>query len=573
MVTDVTEEHHRMRIARRGMLISKLRPGTARRADVPARLEEMVRPRFGCLTLLHAGAGYGKTTTLAAGHRPDWTWYNLDATDRDPETFAMRLSEALEVEPPAVEPGAPGEVLALELAHRLQGRAATVTLDRCEQLGDSAEAGRFLSELLLAAPALALRVATRIRPSLPLERLRLEGRLVEVGPAELRLNRGEITDMLMAGWDRSPSEAELDFADTVLGGWPAAIHLWQAELADQSDLLGPLQPGQPLHEYLHEEVFGTLPEEVMEQVNRDWRWLLGRGPLVKRASTASRRQVVDRFVRDRVAVVPGRQGWRLHPLVAAFASMHTARGNVAVATQAVREERLPPVVPESVAGTPARLVVRTFGGLSVTAGDLHVSDAAWPAAARRLLELFLSVPGGRTTAHEAAQALWPNHQARAGRNSFNVALHGLRRVLEPDLTDGARSRYVVREGRLYRLCVERFTCDAEDFVRLARQAPGPLEESAVRRLQAAADLQAGDFLAGCEEEFAIRRRTQLRSLLVATLEELGRWYAASGSRELAMPALQRLVALEPGRREAWERLMELHESDDDDDESPLASAG
>jgi DNA-binding SARP family transcriptional activator len=575
----VTDERIRpLRAARRGMLISKLRPTTVRRQEVPARLEEAVRPRFGCLTLVHAGAGYGKTTVLAAGHRPEWTWYNLDAADRDPAALAQRLGVALRVDLPATEPPVPGEVLALELAQRLQGRAITVTLDRCEQLGGGPETGRFLSELLLAAPALALRVATRTRPALPLERLRLEGRLVEVGPADLRLNRGEIADLLAGSWGRPAQPSELDFADTVLAGWPAALQLWQGAMSEQLDLLGPLQPGQPLHEYLHEEVFGTLPEEVMDQVTRDWRWLLGRGPLVKRASNAGRRQVADRFVRDRVAVVPGRHGWRVHPLVAAFASMHTSRGGAAAVGRAGREpEARPPAdeEPPSDAGrrqrTTSRLAIRTLGGLSVSADNVPVADGAWPAAARRLLELLLSVPGGRTTASEAAHMLWPGHPPRAARNSFNVALHGLRRALEPDLTDGARSRYVVREGRLYRLCLERLTCDAEDFARLARQGSGPLDESGVRRLAGAVDLHAGDFLAGSEEPFVEERRAQLRSVLLSALEELGRWYAGSGRRDLAVPALKRLVALEPGRREAWERLLELHETPGV--ASQLASAG
>jgi DNA-binding SARP family transcriptional activator len=560
------------------MLISKLRPTTARGQVVPSRLEDVVRPRFGCLTLVHAGAGYGKTTALAAGHRPGWTWYNLDATDREPATFAQRLGIALQVDPPASDASTTGEVLALELAHRLQGRAITLTLDRCEQLGDAAEAGRFLSELLLAAPALALRVATRTRPALPLERLRLEGRLVEVGPADLRLHRAEIVDLLTRSWGRPPQPAELDFADTVLDGWPAALQLWQGGLAEEADLLGPLQPGQPLHEYLHEEVLGTLPEEVMDQVTRDWRWLLGRGPLVKRASNASRRQVADRLVRDRVAVVPGSHGWRLHPLLAAFASMHTSRGTATAAARARREAEAsapataePRAVGEPQAAATSRLAIRTFGGLSVTVDGIPIADAAWPAAARRLLELLLCVPAGRTTAHEAGQALWPSHPARAARNSFNVALHGLRRALEPQLTDGSRSRYVVREGRLYRLCLERLACDAEDFERLARQTASPLDESGARRFAGAIDLHAGDFLAGCEEAFAEKRRADLRSVLLAILEELGRWYANSGRRDLAVPVFKRLVALEPGRREAWERLLELHEVPDA--ASQLASTG
>jgi DNA-binding SARP family transcriptional activator len=200
-----------------------------------------------------------------------------------------------------------------------------------------------------------------------------------------------------------------------------------------------------------------------------------------------------------------------------------------------------------------------------------VAEAAWPAAARRLLELVLSLPGGRTTAHEAAQTLWPNRPPRAARNSFNVALHGLRRALEPELTDGARSRYVIREGRLYRLCLERLTCDAEDFTRLARQGPSALDESGARRLAGAVDLHAGDFLAGCDEAFAERRRAQLRAQLLASLEELARWHVRMGRRDLAVPALKRLVTLEPGRREAWDKLLELHESSEGTGQ--LASTG
>ena len=400
--------------------------------------------------------------------------------------------------------------------------------------------------------------------------------MLAVGPGDLRLNRADIACLLAGSWGRPPEAAELDFADTVLDGWPAALQLWQAGRDDESDLLGPLQPGQPLHEYLHEEVFGTLPEEVMDQVNRDWRWLLGRGPLVKRASNAGRRQVADRFVRDRVAVVPGRQGWRLHPLVAAFAAMHTSRRTAVAAARAGREAELPAParthaeVERGPVGPTSRLAIRTFGGLSVSIDGVPQADATWPAAARRLLELLLSVPGGRTTAHEAAQALWPSNSPRAARNSFNVALHGLRRALESELTDGSRSRYVVRDGRLYRLCLERLTCDAEDFTRLARQS-APLDESAARRLAGAIDLHAGEFLAGSEEPFAEKRRTQLRSQLLDGLEVLARWYATAGRRDLAVPVLKRLVALEPGRREAWEQLMELHETPDA--AGQLASAG
>src|SRR6266545_3935410 len=370
------------------MLTSKLRPAPMRPHETPTRLVDALQPRFGCLTLLHSGAGYGKTTALAATQRADWTWYNLDATDRDPEAFAARLCMALRVEAPPRGAGTTCEVLALDLAHRLQGRSTTVTLDRGEQLVDAVEVGRFLSELLLASPTLALRLAPRTRPALPLERLRLEGRRVEVGPGELRLSPAEIADLLTAAWGRPPEASELEFADAVLCGWPGALQLWQRELAGGGDLTAPLQPGQPLHEYLHEEVLGALPDEALAQVRRDWRWLLGRGPLVKRATNAARRQVADRLVRDRVGVVPGSGGWQLHPLIAMFGGMHTARGG----SQLTLDARPARPAGASTAGAPSRLVIWTFGGLRVVVGGVPVPDSAWPTAARRLLELLLSLP-------------------------------------------------------------------------------------------------------------------------------------------------------------------------------------
>jgi DNA-binding SARP family transcriptional activator len=221
----------------------------------------------------------------------------------------------------------------------------------------------------------------------------------------------------------------------------------------------------------------------------------------------------------------------------------------------------------------SRLTIQTFGGLRVVIDGVPLEDGAWPAASRRLLELLLSQPGGRTTAHEAAETLWPQHPARAARNSFNVALHGLRRVLEPELTEGSRSRYVVRDGTQYRLCLDRLSCDAEDFVRLVRHVAPSMDESAARGLQAAVDLQAGDFLASCEESFAEERRSLLRSLLVTGLERLGQWYADAGRREMAMSALERLVALEPERRDAWDRLLRLRQAGGGPGASRLASAG
>jgi DNA-binding SARP family transcriptional activator len=535
------------------VLPTKLKPALTRSRAAPARLTELLAPRPGCLVLVHAAAGYGKTTALAMTQPSDSLWYNLDRSDHQAQVLAGRLCVALGVPPLPAGVPASGEALALEMADELQGRELTVTFDRFQQLGDAPEVGRLLSELLLVVPGLSVRLATRTRPTLPLERLRLEGRLFEVGPAELRLDRDEIECLLAAALDRPPRPAEMDFADGMLGGWPAAVHMWVAGLDGSTDLLAPLQPGKPLHDYLHEELLeGTLSEDNMVHLRADLAWLVGVGPIRERASTPDRRWAMDMLVRDRVGVLPGRGGWHLHPLVSAFLEMHvTAQPAAATNVLPIDAE------PASAAGVQP-VAIGTLGGLSVTIGGVSVPEAAWPAAARRLLELLLCFPGYQATAQQAARLLWPRHLPRSALNSFNVALHGLRRMLEPELTAGADSRYVIRQGRVYRLNLEEMTCDVDEFTRLVRYAARPLGDEAAERLETAVALYRGDFLAASGEEFTQEKRTRLRRVMLDTLERLGEWHGEAGRAPQALRAYNRLLELAPQREDTWARVLELH---------------
>jgi len=536
------------------VLPSKLKPALTRSRAAPQRLTELLAPRPACLLLVHAAAGYGKTTALAMTQPLDSLWYNLDRSDHQPHVLASRLCAALGIAPPPPGVPATGEALALEMADELQGRELTITFDRFQQLGDAPEAGRLLSELLQVVPDLSIRLATRTRPTLPLERLRLEGRLFEVGPAELRLSRVEIECLLAGALDRKPRAAEVDFADTMLGGWPAAIHLWVAGLDGSNDLLAPLQAGKPLHDYLHEELLeGTLTEDSMVHLRADLAWLVGAGPIRERASTPDRRWAMDMLVRDRVGVVPGRGGWYVHPLVSTFLEMH-------VTAQQPAAPNVLPIDPEpETAGSGGHPVaIGTLGGLSVAIGGVPVPEATWPTAARRLLELLLCLPGYQATAQQAARLLWPRHLPRSALNSFNVALHGLRRVLEPDLTAGADSRYVIRQGRVYRLRLEQMTCDVDEFTRLVRHVSRPLGDDAAERLESAVALYRGDFLAASGEEFTQEKRTRLRRVMLDTLERLGEWHGEGGRAPQALRAYNRLLELAPHREDAWARVLELH---------------
>lgn len=535
---------------RQAVLQTKLSPPLARRYSVDARLTGLLHPEPGDLVLVHAAAGYGKTTALAATQEPGWLWYSLDWTDGWPLTLAGRVTAALGLEPLTAGLSASPEAVAVELAERLADRPLTITFDRYERLGEAREVGRFLSELLQLVPSFSLRLATRTRPDLPLERLGLEGRLVDVGPGELRFGRPYIATMLTAGWRPVPTEDELEFADTTLQGWPAAVPLWLANHELGEDLVAPIRPGMPLHNYLDEELLQrTLSPEARGRLWSEAGWLVQPGPLFERAGTEDRRWLADVLIRDRVGVVHGEAGWELHPLLRSFIRTH-------LKTHHPISQRPPPVI-EVPRPEPA-LRIRTFGGLTVSMDGAAVDQTTWPTGARRLLELLLSQPAYQVSATQAGRSLWPRHLAGSAVNSFNVALHGLRRVLEPDLTVAAESRFVVHEGRSYRLLVDAMECDVDEFGRLLGQVSEPLDEASAGHLAAATALYRGEFLAESNEHFVADRRARLERLALEALQRLGDWSSEVGRQDDALAAYTRLVELSPAREDIWARLLELH---------------
>lgn len=525
---------------------AKLAPPVAGRRTVPADLRALLAPRAGRLVLVHAAAGYRKSAALAATQEPGWLWYNLDLGDRCPRAFGDRLCAVLAVEP--LPPGLPaaGDPVARELAARLRGRPVTITLDRYEHVGRAPELGVLLSLLPKLAPDLAVRLATRVRPGLPPDRT---GRPpLDVGPAELRLRRREIEDLLAAAWGSPPARAQVDYADAVLCGWPAAVQLWQSAGGGDLDPLDSVRPGRPLRDYLEEEVLPALASTVGGPGPCDVSRLPWPGAPSDLTTTPEQRELADRLVEDRVGVVLDPGGWRLHPLVAAVvgARCPTPRSQGgADAAPAAGDE-------------PGTVAITAFGRLVVTVNGRPIDESALPCAPRRLLELLLCLPGGRVTSEQAALLLWPRHLRRSALNAFSVALHVLRRVLEPDLRRGTASRYLVREGRAFRLCLERMACDVAAFRELVLDAPVELDAVGAALLEEALRRYRGDFLASTAEEFAREPRAALREQAVATLDRLGAWHASAGRWPDALVAYHRLLELEPRREDVWARAVECH---------------
>lgn len=243
------------------------------------------------LTIVQAGAGYGKSTALAAlgGSGQPLVWYRLGAEDADPFVFLLHLVQGFRTalsalsEAPLValeewERDRRGalwttvvDLLINELSEHLRAPLLLI-LDDFHLLVESSEPIRILDRLIGRAPSdLHVILSTRYPPSLPsLVTWRVRGEVLEIGARELAFTPDEIATLFQThyGYSLTPSERET-LADRT-EGWAIALQLIlqglrNGAVSTLSQALERLSsPSQDLFAYLAQEVLDRLPPDVQE---------------------------------------------------------------------------------------------------------------------------------------------------------------------------------------------------------------------------------------------------------------------------------------------------------------------
>ena len=222
------------------LLASKLRrpvvrPGTVGRLPLTERLARG-EPRP--IVSVVAPPGYGKTTLLsqwAERNGQAFAWVSVDEGDNDPKVLLTYIAEALD----AVEPidrrvfdalaspvsSVPGSVVPrLGAAFWSMTSPVALVLDDVHALHNS-ECRAALSVLADHVPAGSrLALAGRAEPPLRIARLRAEGRLLEIGPADLSLTSDEASSLLRSV-DLTLGEDEVAELHRRTEGWPAGLYL------------------------------------------------------------------------------------------------------------------------------------------------------------------------------------------------------------------------------------------------------------------------------------------------------------------------------------------------------------
>jgi LuxR family transcriptional regulator, maltose regulon positive regulatory protein len=279
---------------------------TAREQILAAKLHVPLPPRhfvararlFACLekalespvTLLSAPAGSGKSTLVSSWLRESSVpsaWLSLGQADNDSARFWPYLFTALDTLYPGVGEHAlhvlrslrtPIIEHVLTLLINLLGNGkpttqeeageAVLVLDDYHAISTETihQDMAFLLEHL--PPHLHLIISTRNDPPLPLPRLRVSARLLELRAADLSFSREEIAVFFARQAGIALSAEEVVLLEERTSGWAAGLQLVALLLHDQQkrpDILQSINGSQrSLVEYLSQEILAQLPEQVQQ---------------------------------------------------------------------------------------------------------------------------------------------------------------------------------------------------------------------------------------------------------------------------------------------------------------------
>lgn len=251
-------------------------------------------------TVLHAPAGFGKTSLLADWHHAlqaravPSAWLSLDEHDRDLVQFLRYLMEALRscgmvsgaqlLPPPTGVANAPESAMVGAVLTELAKRdgAGVLVLDDFHR-ADSMENCRAINQLLSRLPDNThLVLSTREYPAgLSLADLRAREALLEIDHADLQFSKREIEEWLGPQVEQGAGDwSEQLQARTE--GWPIAlntVHRWLTEGTPPLQVLEQLSGrNSDLSDYFLEQVFDNLEPalqsflmktSILERINGD----------------------------------------------------------------------------------------------------------------------------------------------------------------------------------------------------------------------------------------------------------------------------------------------------------------
>ncbi|HET9649280.1 MAG TPA: LuxR C-terminal-related transcriptional regulator [Microlunatus sp.] len=295
----------------------------------------------GDVVLISAPAGHGKTVLLAdlTADAPDRVaWVSLDRMDRDDRTFWIGVLEALHacpavpadsplrtLEVPPAPSGEPAFMAALTEGLAALPEPVLLVLDDLHQVSGAEPMSGLDALIRYQRGGLRLVLSSRSDPNLPLGRLRMDGRLVEVRADALAFTPDETRTLLeLLGLSLTAEQMAKVHAQT--GGWVAGVRLAAMSLREVDDvdefLTDMAGNDRAIADYLVTEVLSRIPPAVRdllrrlcvcEEISADLAAALTGNP-----EAGAMLAMLERESSLVVSHGPGRQWFRIHPLLQAY---------------------------------------------------------------------------------------------------------------------------------------------------------------------------------------------------------------------------------------------------------------
>lgn len=218
-------------------------------------------------------------------------------------------------------------------------------------------------------------------------------------------------------------------------------------------------------------------------------------------------------------------------------------------------DRTPPVVRGVPPLSAPRIRIHTLGRFAIEIDG-------WPLdfsgrLPRKPLDLLIAIVarGGRNVAVRSVCAdLWPDADGATAKQSFNVTLHRLRKVLDVRDALGVCGGHVSLDPAT-------FWVDALVFEQAIAQMDSHTEtppaqgDSSVERFDAALDLYQGAFLPMHDAPWSTLVRERLRSKFVRAVRAYAERCDRLGQHDLAVAVYRRAIEIDPLAEELYRRLM------------------
>jgi ATP/maltotriose-dependent transcriptional regulator MalT len=267
---------------------TRFRPPTFNRPTVPRRhiLDRLGTGRRPKLVLIHAPAGYGKSTLAAQWgeiltHRGlAGAWLAIDRDDNNPVWFLAHLIEAIRRTAPDLADELQEELeghlensyqyVLNDLINRLHtdNQTLVLVLDDWHRV-DGAETRKALAYLLEnCCHHLHLVVASRTGSGLPLSTLRVQGELIEIDASLLRFDTAESQAFLVDQCGLNLTDADVAVLEESTDGWAAALQLASLSLRDNADPAALIEHlsgrDKTIGEYLASNVLDSLEPDLLD---------------------------------------------------------------------------------------------------------------------------------------------------------------------------------------------------------------------------------------------------------------------------------------------------------------------